>query len=171
MNRRASHLIAASCCAALFLLPACSPVGSHPKTEPEPTRSMATDAPTGATEEDTGDFLHWVQEEGTAQQKDAVMVHVREVVGKWGAEGSHAYVGTDYTGPASGPDGRRAQSVAQVFTNWARTRRTHGTVDVYSANGLLLYGDQGFSGGCLADQGAGERFLTRCSCRTPGGAS
>ncbi|MGW8950591.1 hypothetical protein [Streptomyces sp. NPDC055709] len=78
-------------------------------------------------------FAVWVTEQGSKEQRDAVIGHVSMIWGDWNTPGELGFLETDHTEKA------QAETVAEAFAGWEDNADTTVRAAVYGKGGELLY--------------------------------
>ncbi|MFI1466834.1 hypothetical protein [Streptomyces wuyuanensis] len=115
------------------LLSGCGLMGEEPqgdKVAPPQLPTVPNEGMAGSTAES---FTAWVKEEGTEEQRRAVVGHVSMTWGDWKSPGELGFVLTDHSEKAP------AQTVAEAFATWEDNADATVRAAVYGKGGKLLF--------------------------------
>lgn len=115
------------------LLSGCGLMGEEPQGDKVAPLQLPTVQNEGMAGSTALSFTAWVKEEGTEEQRRAVVGHVSMMWGDWKSPGELGYVLTDHSEKAP------AQTVAEAFTKWEDNADTTVRAAVYGKGGKLLY--------------------------------
>ncbi|MCX4682745.1 hypothetical protein OG401_00200 [Kitasatospora purpeofusca] len=133
MNRTTAAVAAATFAAALVLT-SCTTTTEAPSTH-QPVSAPTVMPSVSGAETGAEEFIRFVQEKGTSQQRTAVIGHVSQVA-RSASQGDHrnSYIATDYPQP----DDATTRAIINAYLAWAGPADDAVMLVLYTAAGTVM---------------------------------